>query len=160
MWKTQSLRTGYFIDPVNEVGYFYDLILLLKLFQRKKSIANFVIKNDVNPPKHNRQCYKTEPCCSCKVNTCHLLTNNESSLITNHSNGKTTKIKNGGNCKSKDVVYAARCKIHGSLYIGQTGSQLRDRFSKHRYDFKRRPENNELTAHFHHHNHDFEKTWK
>ena len=56
----------------------------------------------------------------------------------------------------KNPVYAARCKIHGSLYIGQTGDSLQKRFSKHRYDAKKRPGNNELATHIAKYNHDSE----
>ena len=46
-------------------------------------------------------------------------------------------------------MYAAWCKKHKLTYVGQTGGKLCDRFSKHRYDIKKRPENNELSEHFH-----------
>ena len=44
-----------------------------------------------------------------------------------------------------------------NIYIGNTGEELRERFSKHRYDAKNRPDNNELTAHIHKHQHEFDK---
>jgi len=53
------------------------------------------------------------------------------------------------------VIYAARCKIHGLLYIGHTGEALKDRVNKHRYDAKKRPHNNELATHVNQHEHDF-----
>ena len=48
-------------------------------------------------------------------------------------------------------MYAVRCKKHNCLYIGQTGDQLNNRMSKHRWDAKNRPDNNELATHFHKH---------
>ena len=45
-------------------------------------------------------------------------------------------------------------KIHGGIYIGNTGEELRERFSKHRYDAKTRPDSNELAAHIHKHQHE------
>ena len=70
-------------------------------------------------------------------------------------------IKASGNCKTSDIVYVARnvarCKVCDILYVGETKDELRIRFSKHRYDAKKRPENCELTAHVHANNHDFEK---
>ena len=38
---------------------------------------------------------------------------------------------------------------HKLLYIRHTGEQLSQRFSKHRYDIKNRPDNSELVKHFH-----------
>ena len=42
------------------------------------------------------------------------------------------------------------------IYIGETGKELRTRFCDHRYDAKKRPENNDLTEHIHKCGHDFE----
>ena len=67
------------------------------------------------------------------------------------------ELKASGNCKTSDIVYVARCKVCDILYVGETKDELRIRFSKHRYDAKKRPENCELTAHVHANNHDFEK---
>ena len=61
------------------------------------------------------------------------------------------KLKNSAN-----IVYAARCKVSGEIYIGNTGKELRERFSKHRHDAKKRPENNELAAHIHKYQHEFD----
>ena len=63
----------------------------------------------------------------------------------------------GRNCRTANIVYAARCKIHGDIYIGNTGKELRERFSKHSHDVKNRPDNNELAAHIHKHQHEFDK---
>lgn len=52
---------------------------------------------------------------------------------------------------------AASCKIHGDIYISNTGEELWERFRKHRYDAKNRPDNNELTVHIHTYKCDFEK---
>ena len=61
------------------------------------------------------------------------------------------KLKNSAN-----IVYAARCKVSGEIYIGNTGKELRERFSKHRHDAKKRPDNNELAAHIYKHQHEFD----
>ena len=63
----------------------------------------------------------------------------------------------GRNCRTANILYAARCKILGDIYIGNTGEELRKRFSKHRYDAKNRPDNNELAARIHKHQHEFDK---
>ena len=57
---------------------------------------------------------------------------------------------------SANIVYAARCKVSGEIYIGNTGKELRERFSKHRHDAKKRPDNNELAAHIYKHQHEFD----
>ena len=62
-----------------------------------------------------------------------------------------------GDCESKNLIYAIRCRKHNELYIGQTSEKLKDRMSKHRYDCKSRPDNTELSSHFHNKKHDLEK---
>ena len=52
-------------------------------------------------------------------------------------------------CKEREIIYAAQCSKHKVLYIGHTGEQLSERFFKHRYDIKNRPDNSELAKHFH-----------
>ena len=61
----------------------------------------------------------------------------------------TIDLKDGGNCNSSGVIYAPRCKQHDLICVGHTGEKLRDRFSKHCYDIKYRPDNSELARHFH-----------
>ena len=62
----------------------------------------------------------------------HLISSDET--LKNIHNGKEIKKLDGGNCRTANIVYAARGKIHGDIYIGNTGEEMRDRFSKHRYD--------------------------
>ena len=120
-------------------------------FKRKKTIGNHIVRSDIN--KKPSSINITTPCKNCKK-TCHLI--NTATSITNIHNGRTIKPSASGDCKTQHLVYAARCKIHGSLYIGQTGDSLQKRFSKHRYDAKKRPGNNELATHIAKYNHDFE----
>ena len=122
-------------------------------FRRKKSIQNFVVRSDVCRPKLCKN-VPTSPCYKCKK-TCHLI--NNSPIITNSKNGRSLDINAGGNCRTKNIIYAARCKIHDLIYIGHTGDELAQRFSKHRYDTKKRPDNNELSKHIAEYGHDFEK---
>ena len=61
----------------------------------------------------------------------------------------TERIKATGNWKNRQVIYAAQCCKHKFLYFGQIGEQLSERFSKHCYDIKNRPDNSELAKHFH-----------
>ena len=70
-------------------------------------------------------------------------------LITNDKLKITEKIEGTGNFKEREIIHAAQCSKHKVLYIGHTGEQLAERFSKHRYDIKNRPDNSELAKHFH-----------
>ena len=47
------------------------------------------------------------------------------------------KIKGTGNCMEREIIYAAQCYKHKVLYIGYTGEQLSERFSKHRCHIKK-----------------------
>ena len=58
----------------------------------------------------------------------------------------------------QQALFTQQCvKIHGDIHIGNTGEELRDRFSKQRYDAKTRPDSNEVAAHIHKHQHEFDK---
>ena len=84
------------------------------------------------------------------------LINSNETLKSIH-NGK--KIKNLGerNCRTGNIIYIARCKIYDDIYIGSTDLELRERFNKHRYDAKNRPDNNKLADHIHKYHHNFGK---
>ena len=96
----------------------------------------------------------TKPCGDCK-STCHLIC--QETTMNNKITGKPVNITSGGNCKSKNLVYAVRCKLHDKIYVGQTGDELSKRISKNRYVTKRRPNNNELSKHFASEKHNFER---
>ena len=70
-------------------------------------------------------------------------------LVTNGKLNVTEKeVKDTGNCKEKEIIYAAQCSKYNFLYIGDTGEQLAQRFSKHCYDIKNRPDNSDLAKNF------------
>ena len=118
-------------------------------FRRKKNIANHVIRNDIDIEKQNKL---TSKCGKCKICP-SLATSNQ---IRNNQTNISVSLNSGSNCKSKNVIYAAKCKKHSLIYVGHTGESLQTRFSKHRYDCKERPQNSELAEHFFK-DHDFEK---
>ena len=120
-------------------------------FRRKKNLKNHLTRTDVSPKVTNKNA--TTPCNKCRK-LCNLI--NTDTILINNNNNRKFYLPSGGNCKSKNVVYAAKCKIHGSIYIGHTGEELRNRFSKHRYDANKRPENNELATHIAKYNHNFD----
>ena len=103
-------------------------------YRRKKNISNFVIKNDIIKREKNKN--ETSPCCG-KCKTCPLI--NPSHVVENPICNITIPIKSGGNCKTKGIIYAIRCKKCNIIYVGQTGDTLANRFSKHRYDIRNRP---------------------
>ena len=121
-------------------------------FRRPKSIRNHLIRGDILPTKKELTC--TMPCGkNCKICKC-LSSETE---ITNPKVKKTIqRIKDFGTCDSRNLIYAVRCKKCNVLYVGHTGERLKDRMSKHRYDCRKRPDNTELSFHFHP-NHDPEK---
>ena len=132
---------------------------LKKIFPRKpiiayrklKSIKNYIVRTDIN--KNERKINTTQPCNKCKI--CKII--NTEKYIKNDYNGVQIKLSCEGNCRSKNVVYVARCKVHGLLYVGHSSEELRERFNKHRYDANKRPLNNELALHIKEHTHDFDK---
>ena len=123
---------------------------LSKIFKQKptvtygknKSLSDHLLENDnANQQLHSN----VAPCGKCKL--CPQI--NTAKLITNDKLNITEKIKGTGDCKEREIIYAAQCSKHKVLYIGHTGEQLSERFSKHCYDIKNRPDNSELSNHFH-----------
>ena len=74
---------------------------------------------------------------------------NTAKLITNDKLNITEKIKGTGNCKEREIIYAAQCSKHKVLYIGHTGEQLLAHFSKHHHDTKNRPDKSGVAKYFH-----------
>ena len=78
-------------------------------------------------------------------------------LVLRNRNHEPESQKNDSkNQEYRNLIYAVRCKKCNVLYVGHTGERLKDRMSKHRYDCRKRPDNTELSFHFHP-NHDPEK---
>ena len=111
-----------------------------------KSARNYIVRTNINEANDQKKPKVTTPCYSCRK-TYHL--NSSDKTLKNIHSGKGIKKLGGGNCRAANIVYAGRRKIHGDIYINNPGEELRERFSKHRYDAKNRPDNNELTAHIH-----------
>ena len=97
----------------------------------------------VGQPQPKRE-KTTLPCGSCKI--CPSISKNPT--ITNTKKNITVEPLSGGNCRTKCVIYAARCKKCDLIYIGHTSNELRERFGKHRYDVNKRPSNTEYSEHF------------
>ena len=119
-------------------------------FRRKKNLKNHLARTDITPKQIDKTA--TTPCNKCKL--CNLISTD--TVLVNHFNNRKVHLPSGCKCRSKNVIYAAKCKIHGSIYIGHTGEELRSRFSKHRYDANKRPDKNELANHISTYNHNFD----
>ena len=126
----------------------------LVAFRRAKTIRNEIVRSDIANSAPEVLADGTTPCQKCKT-TCHLLFSG--STFTNNKTGCFTKLEKGCNCDSKNVVYVARCIPCGLVYVGETKESLKIRFSKHRYDARKRPDNCELARHMYDQKHDFEK---
>jgi hypothetical protein len=120
-------------------------------FRRPRSIKNIVVKNDILP-KENDKPATTTPCGKCSL--CKNIWTTE--IIRNNKKNIEVTIKDGGDCQTKGVIYAARCKKCDIICVGQTGKSTNKRFGGHRYDVKKRPDNTELATHFSC-QHDFDK---
>ena len=100
------------------------------------------MKNNIE----NQQLHSNKtPCRKCKL----CLQINTTKLIPSDKLNIMEKIKGTGNCKEREIIYAAQCSKNKVLYIGHTGEQLSERFSKHCYDIKNRADNSELAKKFH-----------
>ena len=64
------------------------------------------------------------------------------------SNGKTFKILHSLNCKSKWIVYLAKCTRCNLQYCGKAETQMNVRFNNNRHHVKTKLKSCELTSHF------------
>ena len=115
----------------------------LVAFRRPKNIGNYLVKNDISP--REKRLKSTKPCGNCIF--CPRIST--SSCITNEEKGICIQLKDGGDCQSKGLIYAAKCKKHKTIYVGHTGEAICKRFGKHKWDIYNRPENSDLAQHFH-----------
>ena len=111
---------------------------LSKVFKQKPTVTYRKNKSLSNHLIANQQLHSSVTPCG-KRKLCPQL--NTAKLITNDKLNITEKIKGTGNCKEREIIYVAQCSKHKVLYTGHTGEQLSERFSKHRYDIKNRPDN-------------------
>ena len=70
-------------------------------------------------------------------------------LITDEQLNISEKSKGIRNCKEREVIYVTHYSKHKVLCIGHTGKQISERFFKHRYDIKNRPDKSEFENLFH-----------
>ena len=119
-------------------------------FRRATTVRSKVVRSDVQPVQ--KKTGPTEPCGKCSI--CKIISTSD--VLVNVKTGREIKITAGGNCRTAEIVYAARCKVCDLIYVGETEHELRKRFCDHRYDSKSRPSNNDLAEHIYNHKHNFE----
>ena len=86
-----------------------------------KSIRNYIVRTDINEANDQNEPKITTPCYSCRK-TCHLISSDET--LKNIYNGKEIKNLDGGNCRTANIVYVAKSKIHVDIYIDNTEEEL------------------------------------
>ena len=115
------------------------------VFRRRNNLKDILCKNDISNP-NERSTEHEEPTKKCKgCQFCGILQHCDT--LINPQNGCTIKTK-PGTCLSVGVIYALKCKKCQLLYVGQTGDNMKKRFGQHKYDIKKRPDQNELAKHF------------
>ena len=115
-------------------------------FRRKKNIGNHLCRSDDREKKPTKK-EKCKGCILCKQMK-------EGDILKNHKAGTQVELKPGATCKTEGIIYAVRCKKCDLLYIGHSGDHMSKRFSGHKHDIKKRPNQNELSQHCHQHSHD------
>ena len=108
-------------------------------FRRKKNLSNYLCRTDIKM-KATAEEGKCKGCILCKQMRAEK-------TVTNTNTGTSVKTKPGATCKTKGVIYAINCKKCNYMYVGHTGDSMAERFSKHKYDIKNRPQQNELAEH-------------
>ena len=86
-------------------------------YRKNKCLSDHLLKHDIaNQQLHSN----VAPCGKCKL--CPQI--NTAKLITNDKLNITEKIKGTGNCKEREIIYAAQCSKHKVLYIGHAGNNF------------------------------------
>ena len=104
-------------------------------FRRKRNLKDILCKSDVFSNSVKEEMEWKQPCNHGNCKLCSSIA--ASNKITNKQNNKKFEIKHGGTCRTKNIIYAAECRKHKKLYIGQGKCQLNKRFCGHRFDIKK-----------------------
>ena len=116
-------------------------------YRRPRSLKNMLVKNVISEDDTPEKSKTTEPCGKGKCKLCKDIAITDE--ITNSKRKIKIKAENGGTCQTKNLIYGVICTRCNMICVGQTGTTLCSRFSKHRYDIKHRPDNSEIAEHFH-----------
>lgn len=123
--RQQELKPAAVVTFKKPANLSTHLIHFRKLCHGKGSVGNIAA--------HTPACGKCSLCGSWgnhKVNMVH-----ESPVIENKSTNKQYSIRNKLNCRNYGI-YAAVCKHCPGIYVGQTVTSFKDRWNKHRNDWK------------------------
>ena len=104
-------------------------------FRRKRNLKDILCKSDIFSNSVKEETERNQPCNHGNCKLCSSIA--ASNKITNKQNKKKFEIKHGGTCQTKNIIYAAECRKHKKLYIGQSKCQLNKRFCGHRFDIKK-----------------------
>ena len=104
-------------------------------FRRKRNLKDILCKSDVFSNSVKEEMEWKQPCNHGNCKLCSSIA--ASNKITNKQNNNKFEIKHGGTCRTKKIIYAAECRKHKKLYIGQGKCQLNKRFCGHRFDIKK-----------------------
>ena len=108
------------------------------MYRRKRNLKDLLCKSDISStsvPKESFVC--NQPCNHGKCKLCPSFV--KSNTILNSKNDRKMKIERGGSCNTSNIIliYAAECRKHKKLYIGQSKNQVNRRFCGHRSDIKK-----------------------
>ena len=109
-------------------------------FKRHRNLKDILVKAKLN----TGQVGGMSACRRGRCVTCPHI-NNTSKLVGPKG---YVDIKENFTCTSEGAVYAIECKRCGSLYVGETGRKLSERFREHRRNVLNDKSDNEVAYHF------------
>ena len=109
-------------------------------FKRERNLKDFLVRSKLN--QNIVGC--TRPCDRKKCVTCPHVSKN--SKIVGPKG--FIKIKSNFTCISEGLIYVIECNKCGSLYVGETGRKLGDRFREHRRNVINKKTDHEVANHF------------
>ena len=122
----------------------------LKAFRRAKNLKDLLVRSRSIPRDLPQQSPGTFPCNRTVCRTCPHV--NSSSTITTPK--RHVNITGHFSCITEHVVYRLSCtKCPSTVYIGETGRRLADRFREHRRDVINGRNDLPVPAHFNSTNH-------
>ena len=106
------------------------------MYRRKRNLKDILCKSGISTnsvPKEN--VVRNQPCNHGNCKLCPSFAKSNTSL--NSKNDRKMKIEQGGSCNTRNIIYAAECKKHKKLHIGQSKNQVNRRFCGYRCDIKK-----------------------
>ncbi len=118
-------------------------------YRRNPNIRSKLVKSDTKQSKSYGESIRcTQKNTKKRGRPCKLCPHmGQTNKLKNEMSGKVSNIS-GGTCQSKNVIYAAECNKHNTLYVGYTSTPVSQRFNKHRSDSRNDPTATELGRHF------------